>query len=161
MKESLLNYKLDKLTGPSGVFAGYVLLAAGIITIYFSLTAVFLILLGGLMAFTYQGTQIDQSGKRYRSIIVIAGFYPMGKWIDFIKTDEIHVRKISGKYVVFSRSNRQLDIPQTDFRVILLPTVGKKELHLAKFQSETEARKLAADLEALLLRIEQKDCTDC
>jgi hypothetical protein len=148
-------YKLDKVAGPSGTFAGYVLLAVGILTVYFSLTALLLILLGAIMAFSYRGSEIDTTGKRYRSTLVLSGFYSVGEWVDFAGTDEFRIKKFKAKYTAFSRGNRQLDIPQSDFRVILLSENAKKEIHFAKYDSETEARKLAADLEELIPKRDQ------
>jgi hypothetical protein len=147
------HYKLDKLFGPSGTFAGYLLLIVGLITVYFTLAAIPLILLGGIMAFSYFSSQIDTLKKRYRMNLNLFGFYPIGKWIEFQKTDDILYQKFTGKYTAYSRSNRQINSLQTDFRVVLLTQNSKKKIHLAKFTSEQAAREAAIKIQQLLQSI--------
>jgi hypothetical protein len=76
-------YKLEKLTGPSGIFAGYVLLIVGIITIYFTLTSIAIILLGGLMAFSFRRSEIDPVEKRYRLTPYFSAFILLANGIVF------------------------------------------------------------------------------
>lgn len=151
--ESMLNYKLDKLTGPSGVFAGYVLLVVGIITVYFSLTAILLILLGGIMALSFNSTQIDLVKKSYRCNLNLFGLWPLGSWKNFNEGDKILVQKFKGKSSAFSASNRQMDITQSDFRVILQEEGDVKKVALAKFQIEPEAQELAGKLQEIIRAI--------
>jgi hypothetical protein len=148
--ESILNYKLDKLTGSSGIFAGYVLLVVGLITVYFTLTAIPLILLGGIMAFSFQSSQIDLVKRCYRYNLNLFGLWPMGRWKDFNKGDKILVQNFKGKSTTYSASNRQLDITNSDFRVILQLEGDVKKVALAKFQAEPEALELAGKLREII-----------
>jgi len=144
------NYKLDKLFGPSASFAGYLLLGTGLITVYFTLTAIPLILIGGALAFSFYGSEIDTIKKCYRINLNLFGFYPIGKWCRFYKTDQILVQQFTGRYTAFSRGNRQLDISVSDYRVVLILENGNKKIHLAKFPTESQALDLAKQLQLLL-----------
>jgi hypothetical protein len=144
------NYKLDTLFGPSAIFAGYVLLAVGLITVYFTFTAIPLILIGAAMAFSFYSSQIDSGNKCFRVSLNLFGFYPVGKWIDFNTTDEITVERFKGHYNIYSRSNRQLQVTVSDFRVVLVSGNTKKKTHLAKFPSEAGAIGLAKQLEKII-----------
>jgi hypothetical protein len=143
-------YKLDRLFGPSATFAGYVLLAAGLITVYFTLTSIPLLLLGTFMAFSFYSSQIDIIKKCYRINLHLFGIYPIGKWINFQPGDTISTRHFKGKYTTYSRANRQNNIIRQDFRVVLIQADSAKKIHIAKFSDETEAKKLEEKLKGML-----------
>lgn len=144
------NYKLDKITGPSGVMAGYILLVFGLVTVYFSYTAIPLVILGSIMSFSYQGTRIMYDKKRYQSYLALFGFIRLGFWLPFEKSDTILIKKFKGKYTSFSRSNRRTDMKVEDYRILLKTSYNNKKLHLAKFQNKEECEKKAKELVDLI-----------
>jgi hypothetical protein len=144
------NYKLDKLFGPSGTFAGFILFIVGLSTVYFTLTAIPLILLGAVMAFSFYESQIDPLKKCYRISLKLIGLYPVGKWNSFHNGDKILVQQYSGRHSTFSRGNRQLDIDVSDYRVVLIPEGSNTTVHLAKYPTEVQAQELARQLLAKL-----------
>jgi hypothetical protein len=144
------HYKLHKICGPSGIFAGYVLLVTGILTVYFTLTAIPLLLLGIFMSFSYRESQIDMETKMYRTDILLGGFLTVGEWHDFRNSDSILVEKITGRYLPFSRKSDKLRPFQPVFRISVKNAERKRPVILAEFPEESEAVKFADELKLLL-----------
>jgi hypothetical protein len=144
------NYKFDKLAGPSGVMAGYILIFFGLITLYFTLTAIPVIILGGLMAFSYKGSRIKFDKKRYQNYLSLFGFIRIGVWLPFEKSDAISVQQFKGKNTSFSRSNRKTDAEVREFRIILNSSYNDKAIPIAQFQNEQEAKEKAEELKSLV-----------
>ena len=91
-------YKISKITGPSGVFSGYILFIFGIGVVYFSLAAIPVILLGAAMAFSYNATYIDLKTKRYCPQFFLFGFIPIGSWVSFEPAVRLSVKHFKGRY---------------------------------------------------------------
>jgi hypothetical protein len=144
------HFKLHRITGPSGIFAGYVLLVVGVLTVYFTLTAVPLILLGGILAFSYRESQINKETKQYKADILLWGIYPMGKWTEFRKEDTVTIEKITGVYLPFSKRSDRLSSFQPVFRVSLNTNEKRKPVILAEFIDEVDAIKLSDELKLLI-----------
>ncbi len=144
------NYKLDKLIGPSGNTAGYILLLFGMVTIYFTLTAIPVLLIGGILVFSYQGTRIKFENKRYQSYLMLFGFIRIGAWLPFEKSDLVLVKRFKGKYTSYSWSNRKNEMLKQDFRIMLSTSYNDKKILLARFESEQEAREKAKELESMI-----------
>jgi len=150
------NY-LGKLARPSAVFSGYMLLIFGAIAAYFSLMAILLIILGGIMAFSYSEVFIDQEGKQYKFQVMLFGFLPVGSWREFKPDDEIGLKHFKGKYTTYSRSNRQNSILVDDYRIYLTAAETKKKVTLGKFISEKEAIKEANRLMEIIQSLEKRE----
>ena len=139
------NY-LGRIAGPSAVFSGYSLLFFGALTLYFSLMAIPLLLLGGIFVFSTSEVLIDDIGKYYKYRIKIFGFLSIGSFKPFQPGDEIQVKHVKGKYITYSRSNRQSSLSVDDYRVYLREAGTRKKILMGKFNSEEiaymEARRL-------------------
>ena len=139
------NY-LGRIAGPSAVFSGYSLLFFGALTLYFSLMAIPLLLLGGIFVFSTSEVLIDEVGKCYKYRIKLFGFLPIGSLKPFQPGDEIQVKHVKGKYITYSRSNRQSAVSVDDYRVYLREAGTRKKILMGKFNSEEiaymEARRL-------------------
>lgn len=133
------NYKLGKIFGPSMVFAGYILMVFGLLTIYFTLTSIGLAILGAFLAFTTSGTIVDTDKKQYKIYLKFIGFITVGKEKSFSKDDKIEVKKFKGRHVTYSRSNRQSAVEVGDYRIYLIKAESKKKILLARFDNEDEA----------------------
>jgi len=144
------NYKLDKLVGPSGVMAGYILLFFGLITLYFTLTAIPVILTGATMAFSYKGTRVKLDKKRYQSYLALFGFIRIGVWLPFEKSDVILVEQFKAKYTLFSRISIKSGPEVKEFRLLLKTSYNNKKIPVALFQNEKEAKEKAKELADLV-----------
>ncbi len=105
----IINNKIDKVFGPSGVFAGYVLMTVGLISSFYYPTALILLVIGGYTAFTTSGTIIDTDKKRIKHYISHFGLLKSGKWLELESFTGIQISRSNISYSTFSRSNRQLD----------------------------------------------------
>ncbi len=144
------NCKLNKLVGPSGVAAGYLLLIFGLITIYFTLTAIPVLLIGSIMAFSYSGARINLTRKRYQKYVMLLGFIRTGIWLPFEKSDKIMVKEFKGKYTSYSRSNRKSEIAVQNYRIFLKSEYNSKKILLARFDTKVEAQNKAQEIQTLI-----------
>lgn len=138
MKDYEIN-RLDKLFGPSGSFAGLIIFVAGLGALYFSFTALFLVLIGAFAGFTTTCAIIDYSGRSVRYTTAIFGFIHTGKWIGVEKTMTLTVRQSGRNYRAYSRSNRVLDISERDFSIVLKDENGMEICPMKRFSTRTEA----------------------
>lgn len=147
----ITNNKLDKSFGPVGTTAGIVIFVVGIITIVSSLYGLILIVLGAFVGFTSTGTFIDFEQKRVKFSNNIFGFIPVGKWIPVVSSMKIDIEESNVTWSTFSRGNRNLDIEQKDFRIVLFDSDNSEILTLMKTNSmesaEGEKEKLSNQLE--------------
>lgn len=132
------NY-LGKLVGPSATFSGYILMIFGVIATYFTFTAIPLIIIGGIMAFSYALVFIDDKEKQFKYQVKFFGFIPIGSYKAFKKGDEIRFKHCKGKYYTYSRSNRQSSISVDDYRVYLIEGGTQKKITLGIYTSEKDA----------------------
>ena len=147
----ITNNKLDKSFGPVGTTAGIVLLVVGIITIFSSLYGLILIVLGAFVGFTSTSTFIDFEKKRIKFSNNIFGIIQTGKWIPVEPTMKIGIQESNVTWSAFSQGNRNLDIEQKDFRIVLFDSENRELLTLMKTGSmesaEAEMEKLCTQLE--------------
>jgi len=144
------NYKLNKLVDPSGVAAGYILLLFGLITIYFTLTAIPVLLIGSVMAFSYSGTRINLTRRRYQKYVMLLGIIRTGIWLPFEKSDKIMIEDYKGKYTSYSRSNRKSEIAIQDHRLFMRSDYYRKKIPLARFDNKQEAQRKVQELQNMI-----------
>lgn len=113
------NNRLDQSFGSIGTSAGIFLVLAGVILscIYFS--GIILVLTGGFVGFTYTGVLIDYTARKVRFCNNIFGFIPVGKWVFLDPSMKIGIMESNLIYRAYSMGNRELDIPQNDFRLLI------------------------------------------
>ena len=144
-----IDHKLDSFFGPSGTFAGYVLLAAGAFTIKEGYGAI-LIFIGALMAFTYIGAEIDRKNNRYRSYSKWLGLIKSGKWRSLDEIRELKVIHSQVGHTSYSLGNRPLDIKKKDYRIIMQGDHLRDKVVVMAVKSledaRTEAHKLSSSL---------------
>jgi hypothetical protein len=136
----VLNYKLNKIAGPSGTFSGYILLIFGIISTIFTLTGVVVLIIGLFLAFSYYCSSIDSENRRVRNGIKLFSWVISGRWTDVDDTYKTEIRKVKGKYTVYSSSNRKLELEQTDYKIYIYSTQHSKRIALAKFKDFDKAK---------------------
>lgn len=156
----IINNKIDKIFGPSGVFSGYVLIAVGVISSFFYLEAIFLIIIGAYTAFSSSGTRIDTEEKKVKHYFSHFGLFESGKWVALDNFSAIKLFKSNISYSTFSRSNRQTDIKKKGYRISLTGQTKKKDIpimhcetvEIAKQEAENFSQKLDLPIQIVTRR---------
>lgn len=133
------NSTFEKSFGPVGSSAGLFILVAGLIVVFYSLSAIGLIVFGAFFGFTTFSTLIDFDRKRVKCSNTIFGLIRTGKWVYLHNEMKIGVRKSGKVWRAFSRGNRTLDITSQDFRLILYDKNEKEMMPLRKYENEPAA----------------------
>lgn len=142
--------KLDKLFGPTGTTAGIVIFVAGLIMMYYSFSALILVLLGAFVGFTFTAAIIDPHRRRVKYAWFIFGMWPTGKWIAIDPEMKLGIRKSNEVWRTYSRTNQILDIPDRDYRVLLYDIKGKVIMPLIKAPDKELARQAMEEAGKLL-----------
>lgn len=142
-KKSVDKNMLDMVFGPSGSFAGIIIFIAGLVMIYYSLTALILAGFGAFVAFSFSGAMIDYERKRVKFQLMLFGLIPIGKWIQLSGEEQLKVELYSRNYRTYSRANIPVDIKRADYRVFILHPSGKFRFPLQKFKTRQEAAEAA------------------
>ena len=148
-----MEHKLDKVFGPSGTFAGYILILTGVPAFFVNdirWGALVPILVGIFVAFSSTGTQVDFELRKVRSYTAYFGFLKSGKWQSLDLYDQIQIAEPVIHYRTYSLSNRNLDIYKKDYRIMLLGDHLKLRAPLQKFKSYEQADREAEKISALL-----------
>lgn len=135
----IANNRLDKYFGPSGNTAGVVLIIAGLIMSYQSVSAVILIFIGAYIGFTSTGTSIDFDHKRIRFNNNIFGVFSIGKWMDVEPGMKLGIERSNISWRTYSRSNRVLNTSQKDYRIFIYDSGGEKIMPLIKTSTKEKA----------------------
>lgn len=137
--------------GPTGSSAGYFLILGGIILgVLISPTALILAFLGAFMAFTHSSATINTETRRIKFANNIFGILSFGKWIDVRNDMLLKLKKYSGSYTSYSRSNRKLEVYKLEYRLYLcdkrgheiIPVLRSKSSGLLKSEAQLLANKL-------------------
>ena len=147
---ALQNNNLGKFFGPSASFAGYVLIAAGMLSISYSLASFVLILPGAFMAFTYNGAILDTDNKRVKPYTSLFGVIRTGKWIDFNQFTRFSITKVTKKYSTYSRANLRFDTDLSEIRLHLINKDGSAKVVINKFSKFEYAQREKDDLSPIL-----------
>ncbi len=137
----ITNNRLDKYFGPSGNTAGVILIIAGLIMSYYSVSAIVIIFIGAYIGFTSTGTSIDFDLKRIRFNNNIFGIISTGKWMDVEPGMKLGIERSNISWRTYSRSNRVLNTGQKDYRVFIYDSGGKKIMPLIKTDTKESANK--------------------
>lgn len=124
--------KINSSFGPFESFAAKLAFMFGCVAIWFSFSAIMLILGGAFFGFTYFCTTIDIEKHRVRSGDVLFGIFSTGGWINIKPDMTVGVIKWEKVWRILSLSNRRASVPENDFLVVLFKPDGKKLLTLNK-----------------------------
>ena len=139
-KLRMIRNRLDKSFGPAGSSAGVFLFVAGLVATYFSLIGLVLVVLGAFVGFSGTSTLLDTDKKRIRFSNDLFGIIPTGKWIEINPEMKIGLKKSNRINRAYSRSNRTLDVPTKDFRLVLLGPNNKEIIPIMKTRSHDSAK---------------------
>lgn len=140
------DYKIDKLFGQTGIFAGYTLIVSGIVITFFSLSGLILLTGGIFMAFTYEGTLIDFDNRKIKSYTCFFGLIKAGKWYNVDNFNRFSIYRSARSSTTYSRGNVPLTLKKSDIRLALISRDGSKKIIVNKYNSFETARKEMADL---------------
>jgi hypothetical protein len=145
--------KLDKSFGPVGSFAGIVVFLAGLGTLYFSGFSLILVLIGVFVGFTYSSTEIDFDRKRIRFLNNLFGVIKIGQWMNIKPGMKIGIIKSRKIWKTYSVGNRELDVTNEDYRLVLFESSGKKIMPVKKTDNMNSAK---MELETICRQLEIK-----
>ncbi|HPK04993.1 MAG TPA: hypothetical protein PK908_03790 [Bacteroidales bacterium] len=147
MKET---FKFEKTFGPVASFSGYVILITGLITTYFSLTGLILVLFGAFIGLTNSCTTIDYSNGKAKFSNNLFGVIKTGKWLDLSESMRLGIMKSHKTYRTYSKSNRILDISASQIKIYLFDSYGNTIMPLKNIDA---ADNLEKELEELNKKI--------
>ena len=147
------NNKLDKSFGPVGSFAGIIVFLAGLGSLYFSWYSLILVLIGAFMGFTYSSTEIDFDRKRVRFLNNLFGVIKIGQWMSVKPGMKIGIIKSRKIWKTYSVGNRELDVTNEDYRLVLYDSSGKKIMPVKKADNMNSAK---MELETICRQLEIK-----
>lgn len=147
----IIHNKLDQSFGPVGTFSGILVFVAGMATLYFSLYSILLILIGAFVGFTYSSAEIDLGRKRVRLVNNLFGIIKTGTWINVKPDMKIGITRSKKTWRSYSGGNRELDIANEDYRLMLSDFSGKKLIPVSKtsdlHSAKSELEKICNQLE--------------
>ena len=142
-------YKLDKTFGPVGSISGITIFIAGIITTFYSVGGIVLIVFGAFVGFTGNGTYIDFENRRVKNTTKLFGIIGVGKWINIDENSSIEIQKSNVVWRTYSKSNRAIDIADKYYYVILhksrkdsVPLIKTTSISLANSEALVLKQKL-------------------
>jgi hypothetical protein len=138
--------KTDRLLGPSGTFAGYFLMIAGVIGTYYNMTGLILVVAGLFMSFTYEGTIIDYNSARIKSYTCFFGLFRVGKWHSASSFKNFCIYRSRRSYTTYSRANIPLTLRRSDIRLALTNDTGSLKVTINRYDTFVEARKEMSEL---------------
>lgn len=133
-----ISHKLDKMFNPSAVFAGYLIIVAGLLTIIKGYGFIF-IALGSFLSFSQTLIKIDTEKNRFKYYTNLFGIIPIGHWQSLEPFTKITILKSNKIYGAYSLSNRYLKGKVLDYRLVLLDDSGNLRLPLKKCKTLEEA----------------------
>ncbi len=146
---AVFNNNLGRFFGPSQSYMGYVFIAVGIFAMSYSITALFLVIPGAFMAFTYTGTIIDTDNKRVKPYTSLFGILRTGKWINMDQFTRFNIIKSTRKYTSYSRGSVRFDMDISDIRLLLINRDGKRKVVMNKYSKFEEAQKEMEELSGI------------
>jgi hypothetical protein len=147
------NNKLDKSFGPVGSFSGIIVFLFGLVSVYFSWFSFILVLIGAFVGFSYSSAEIDFVGKRVRFLNNLFGIIKIGQWLDVKPNMKIGIVKSRKTWKSYSGGNRELDITNEDYRLVLYDSSGRMLMAVKKTDNVISAKK---ELESFCRQLEIK-----
>ncbi len=127
--------RIENLYGPVGSYAGIVVLIAGLILVFSSLSGIILILIGGFVGLSDSSTTIYFDQKQMRFSNNIFGILKTGRWIKVTDTMKVGIIKKNTTWRANSQSNRSIDVTKGVVLIVLFGSKGEQLIPLKKFKS--------------------------
>ena len=136
----MIKNRIEKPFGRGGSWTGIFIFLAGIITTYYTLAGLALVIPGAFIGFTSTGTIIDTDKRKVRNVNYIFGIFPFGKWINIEYGMKLGLKKVHRGYRTSTRAH-SLDVHTNDIRIILYSFNNKEIMALERFDSADDAKK--------------------
>jgi hypothetical protein len=150
-----------KFFGPSFAYTGYALMIAGLLTISYSFTSLFLLIPGIFIAFTNYGTIIDTDNNKVKTYTSLFGFIRTGKWIEISRFSRFSIEKATRRYTSYSRGSVRFDMNISSINLLLINRDGKGKIILKKFNKFEDAQKEMDELEKIFFpRVDNPKLTE-
>jgi hypothetical protein len=146
----IVRNKLDTAFGPFGSSTGFFLFAGGIVTAYFSLFGLIIVVIGAFVAFTTTSTFVDYDKRQIKFSNNLFGIFPAGKWIDIKSGMKIGLKKSRLGYRAYIRGTQPIGIHKNDIRIYLYGPDGKQIMPVKKFDTSESSRRELGDLSNML-----------
>jgi hypothetical protein len=141
--------KLDKTFGSQMAFSGWVLIAFGAIFIL-DIMGIILVFIGFILATTEDGVSIDPNKRLIKRVSVPFGLPVVGRWENLDDYSGMTVIPWKRKLTTWSRSNRQNNVTEEDFRIFLVGHDRKPVFAVKKCNTRHEAIEEMDELAELL-----------
>jgi hypothetical protein len=130
---------------PAGVFAGYLLLAMSVVSVFFNPLVALLPLAGGIfLSFTIQGTELDLENGRIREYTRVY-WMDQGTWEPLEHFPDMAVLRKTLSHTMYSYySNQRIENSERVFDVCLLTPNHRERLTLCRYPDVEQAREAAA-----------------
>ncbi len=151
MDSEITDNKFGNSFPPAMVFAGYVIIAVGLVLMWESPSAGFgVAVFGGLISLTRSGMLVDFTNKKYKDYTSFFGIR-QGNWNSLDAYPYISVLHRKVTTTAFSRANRPTTTgSKTYYDIFLLNSTHRKKLmikrHMERDQAIIDAKELAGKL---------------
>jgi len=132
--------KLDRTFGPFGTSTGLFMTLGGIVMLYFSLSGIFVILIGTFVGLTSTSTIIDWDNRKIKYSNNFFGIFKTGPWINIESGMKLGIKRSNKGWNAYSRSNIPLSLSFSDFRIILYDSKNKQIMPVMKTKTLDAAR---------------------
>jgi hypothetical protein len=146
----IIKNKLDRTFGPFGSNTGFFLMLGGVLTTYFSIFGLLLVIIGAFAAFTSSSTIIDTDNKKIKYSDNLFGFLSVGKWIDIKPDLKLGLKKSHRGYMGYIRGTQPVGIHYNDIRIVLYNSDNKQIMSIKKFDSYESSKTELKNLSSLL-----------
>jgi len=146
----MLKNKIENSFGPSGSFAGKIVFIAGLVMLYFSWSALFLVVLGAFIGFSHTKVFIDTEKKRVKFSNALFGIILTGQWIDVAAGMCTRIKKSDTVFRTFSLTNRSISSDSNSWKVMLCDQNQKDITPLLKAETKSKAEEEAQKISTLL-----------
>ncbi|MBN2779072.1 MAG: hypothetical protein JXR36_15650 [Bacteroidales bacterium] len=142
----MINNKIDSIFGTVGVFAGWIILAFGIYSCFYSLIGISTVIVGLFLAFTNTSTKIDFENRKAKFSNNLFGIFSVGYWTDITSGMSLSLQKTTKSQNIFAFSNQKTTNTAQDYRIMLINEKGIAIMPLKKFDKKEDAENEIAEL---------------
>lgn len=142
----MINNKIDSIFGTVGVFAGWIILAFGIYSCFYSLIGISTVIVGLFLAFTNTSTKIDFENRKAKFSNNLFGIFSVGYWTDITSGMSLSLQKTTKSQNIFAFSNQKTTNTTQDYRIMLINEKGNVIMTLKRFDKKEDAENEIAEL---------------
>ena len=146
----MIKNKISSIFGPTGSAAGTIFFGIGVLALFYTWIALFIVLIGALLGFSKVIVLIDPKKRRVKWCEYYFGIIPTGKWLSIEDSMILGYKHTNDGWSAKSLSNRQMDVPDTNYTIILHDQNDQPIFPLVKVKTEVEMKEKIEVLSTLL-----------